>query len=132
MVLQSQAAIIQDSPNLLMPEENLLGEDPEPMTETEFEQARALQKGALKTQALSILVETTGAQASDILEAEILANTISSIISSGPEEEDETLSTNGLGLAKKATSAYEVSQVEIHFFLVIMLLFLVGACGFYQ
>ena len=63
--------------------------------------------------ALNVLVESTGGQANDILEAEIMANTISSIISGGPEEENAKLATNGLKVTKAATDAYEVISLSI-------------------
>ena len=45
MVLQSQSSIVSDSAVLLIEEENLLGEEPEKMTEAEFLQTKAVQKG---------------------------------------------------------------------------------------
>ena len=44
MVLQGRAELIKDANFILMPEDNLLGEDPEPMSELSFQQTIAVQK----------------------------------------------------------------------------------------
>ena len=49
----------------------------------------------------------TGAQASDLLEAELIATTLNAILQEGPID-DESLATNSLAVAKLANEAIEV------------------------
>ena len=60
--------------------------------------------------ALDSILEATVARASNVLEAEILATTLSSLVKRGPSD-DESLSTNGLEVVQKVSRAFQVTLI---------------------
>ena len=101
-VLQAQASVIADSDATLINEEPLvnLGDD-DILTDAEKEFNKAAAKGQLKVNSLDLITQSGGGLTTDLPTAEIIAQTIESIIGEPPLDNEK--SDVGLEATKSAT-----------------------------